>query len=92
VLRGTGDVRFTAIFGVVAAWAFTPPLTWLFGHRLGLGAMGGWIGLAGEIPAGAIVFGLRLQRGGWRRIASRVRERSESAAGFAAGAESPVAA
>jgi len=90
VLRGAGDVKFAAIFGVVVAWACTPPLTWFFGHHLGLGAMGGWIGLAVEILAGAIVFGLRLRKGGWKRVAAQVRERSESIAGVAA--ESPLAA
>ncbi len=44
VLRGTGDVRTPAVVGALAAWAATPPLTWLLGFRLGLGAIGGWLG------------------------------------------------
>jgi len=91
VLRGTGDVKFAAVFGVIVAWVCTPPLTWLFGHHMGLGAMGGWIGLSAEILVGTIVFGLRLHKGGWKRIAALVRERSDEVAGAAALTE-PLAA
>ncbi len=41
VLRGAGDVRFAARAGIFACWLCTPPLTYLFAHRLGLGALGG---------------------------------------------------
>jgi MATE family multidrug resistance protein len=71
-LRGTGDVRFAAVVGVVTSWAFTPPLTWLLGARLHLGAYGGWLGLCGEIICGALILWWRLQRGGWRRAAAQL--------------------
>jgi MATE family multidrug resistance protein len=61
-LRGTGDVRFPAIVGVITSWALTPPLTWLLGYRLGLGAYGGWVGLTCEIVAGALILWWRLER------------------------------
>jgi MATE family multidrug resistance protein len=73
VLRGTGDVRFAAVVGVVVAWAITPPLCWVLGIRLGWGAAGGWIGLCGEIMVGAGILWWRLSRGGWRRAAARSR-------------------
>src|SRR5262249_51061440 len=38
VLRGASDVRYAAVVGVVSSWAFTPPLMWILGYRLGLGA------------------------------------------------------
>jgi MATE family multidrug resistance protein len=41
VLRGTGDVRYTAVIGIVTAWVSIPPLTWLLGIHFGLGALGG---------------------------------------------------
>jgi MATE family, multidrug efflux pump len=62
VLRGAGDVRFAAVVGVVTSWALTPPLTWLLGYRLHLGAFGGWIGLCCEIVLGAAVLWWRLER------------------------------
>jgi len=73
VLRGTGDVRFPAVVGVVTAWLCTPPLTWFFGYRLGLGAMGGWIGLCVEIFVGAAIFWARLGSGRWRSAAAATR-------------------
>jgi MATE family, multidrug efflux pump len=60
-LRGSGDVRFPAVVGVVTSWALTPPLTWLLGYRLRLGAFGGWIGLCAEIIVGALVLWWRVE-------------------------------
>ncbi len=73
VLRGAGDVRFPAIVGVITAWAFTPPLAWLLGVRGGLGAAGGWIGLAAEIILGSAIFWARVHRGTWRAAAEASR-------------------
>jgi MATE family multidrug resistance protein len=73
VLRGTGDVRFSAVVGVVCAWVCTPPLTWLLGWRLGLGAYGGWIGLCLEIVVSSALLVLRVERHGWREAARRAR-------------------
>lgn len=80
VLRGTGDVRYPAVIGIVAAWVCTPPAAWFFGRWLGLGALGGWIGLSVEITAAAILFWWRLERLGWLPHArrSRARQRREA--------------
>jgi MATE family multidrug resistance protein len=71
VLRGTGDVRYPAVVGVIASWALTPPLTWLLGDWAGLGAAGGWIGLCAEITVGAALLWRRIARDGWRASAER---------------------
>ena len=73
VLRGTGDVKYTAVVGVVCSWLFTPPLTWLLGYRLGLGALGGWIGLCVEITLCTLILWVRLNRGSWRAASARTR-------------------
>jgi MATE family multidrug resistance protein len=73
VLRGASDVRYAAIVGIATSWLTTPPLTWLLGVALGLGAVGGWIGLAFEIVVGAALFWLRVIRGGWRPAAAAAR-------------------
>src|SRR4029079_15850969 len=70
VLRGASDVRYAAIIGIATSWLTTPPLTWLLGMHWGLGAAGGWIGLAVEIVLGASLFWLRVWRGGWRPAAA----------------------
>ncbi len=73
VLRGTSDVRYAAVIGIITSWVTTPPLAWLFGIELGWGAVGGWIGLAIEIIVGALLFWWRVHRGGWRPAAAAAR-------------------
>ena len=73
-LRGTGDVRYPAVVGVLTSWALTPPLTWLLGYRFGLGAFGGWLGLCAEIIAGALILWWRLERRRWKASAILCRE------------------
>jgi MATE family multidrug resistance protein len=77
LLRGVGDVRFGAVVGVVTAWLLTPPLTWLLGWHLGLGAFGGWIGLTCETIIGALVLWQRIARGRWLPAAERARSATE---------------
>lgn len=78
VLRGTGDVRYPAVIGIVCAWVFTPPLTWLLGYELGLGALGGWIGLCIEIIISGVLLWRRLAGGGWRAAAAESRAMLEA--------------
>jgi MATE family multidrug resistance protein len=68
-LRGAGDVRFSAVVGVTTSWLCTPPLAWLLGFRLRLGAVGGWLGLCLEIVVGAGLLWWRIARGTWRQAA-----------------------
>jgi MATE family multidrug resistance protein len=77
-LRGTGDVRYSATVGVVTSWLFTPPLTWLLGWKLGLGALGGWLGICVEIIAGALLLVLRVERRRWVPAARVVEARAAS--------------
>jgi MATE family multidrug resistance protein len=72
-LRATGDVRFPATVGVVTSWAFTPPLAWLFGYRMGLGATGAWLGLTAEIVVAAMILWWRLERRTWHAAAAQSR-------------------
>lgn len=80
VLRGASDVRYAAIVGIATSWLTTPPLTWALGIGCGLGAVGGWIGLAVEIIIGASLFWLRVIRGGWRPAAAAARRAMAGAA------------
>jgi MATE family multidrug resistance protein len=73
VLRGASDVRYAAVLGIITAWLFTPPLTWLLGVHWELGVVGGWIGLAFEIVVGAALYWRRVYRGGWRPAAAAAR-------------------
>lgn len=80
VLRGASDIRYAAVVGIATSWLTTPPLTWLLGDVLGLGAVGGWIGIAVEITIGAGLFWLRIVRGGWRPAAAAARRAMAGAA------------
>ncbi|MBS1118925.1 MAG: Multi antimicrobial extrusion protein [Deltaproteobacteria bacterium] len=80
VLRGASDVRYAAVLGIATAWLTTPPLTWLLGVHWGMGAVGGWIGLALEIVVGASLYWLRVYRGGWRPAAAAARRAMAGAA------------
>lgn len=73
-LRGTGDVRYPAVVGVVTSWALTPPMTWLLGRRLHLGAYGGWLGLCAEIIIASLILWWRLERRRWLGSAVTSRE------------------
>jgi multidrug resistance protein, MATE family len=80
VLRGASDVRYAAIVGIITSWLTTPPLAYLLGISAGMGAVGGWIGLAIEIFVGATLFWLRVLRGGWRPAAAAARRAMAGAA------------
>jgi MATE family multidrug resistance protein len=76
-LRGIGDVRAAAGITVFAAWIATPLFAAVLGIGLGLGALGGWLGLAAELLLGAALFWWRLRaRSGWLRNARRFRVRA----------------
>ncbi|HEY2736427.1 MAG TPA: MATE family efflux transporter [Polyangiales bacterium] len=55
-LRAIGDVRAASLITVSVAWGCTPLFAALFGFGFGLGAVGGYIGLASEISLAACVF------------------------------------
>jgi multidrug resistance protein, MATE family len=78
VLRGAGDVRFAAVVGVLTSWVFTPPLAWLLGRKLGLGALGGWLGICAEIIVGAALLWVRLERRSWHAAAAESRARMQA--------------
>lgn len=73
VLRATGDVRVPAIVGVCCAWLLTPPTAWVLGVWFGWGALGGWIGISGEIVLAAAILGYRFLKGDWKSSAARSR-------------------
>jgi MATE family multidrug resistance protein len=58
-LNGAGDVRFSMILTVAAAWLVKLPLGWALALPLSMGAVGAWLGLTGEI---IVVAGLALWR------------------------------
>lgn len=72
VLRALGDIRFTALVTVLAAWLCSPPLSFVFGHLLGWGIVGGWCALAVEITLASTIYLVRFESGGWRKHLGRL--------------------
>ena len=51
-----------------------PPLMWLLGYRMELGAAGGWIGFCFELILGTGIFWWRLEKDRWSKASGAVRE------------------
>jgi len=75
VLRGTGDVKFAAVVGVIISWLATPLFAWGLGHGLRLGAFGGWLGILVEVVVSATLLVTRVERQGWISAAQSARSR-----------------
>ena len=78
-LRGTGDVRWPALVGILLAWTTAPPAMWLLGYGMNLGVLGGWIGLCLELFVSSALLWWRLEREGWYGASIRATEIRASA-------------
>ncbi|HEX4505940.1 MAG TPA: MATE family efflux transporter [Alphaproteobacteria bacterium] len=58
-LRGLKDTRLPAAAASIGYWGIGFPTAWLFGVRLGYGALGIWWGLAASLAAVAILLSVR---------------------------------
>lgn len=65
-LKTSGDALFTTVIGVTFMYLCMVGGTWLFGIRLGLMAVGAYIGLACDECVRAVCMVLRWQSGRWR--------------------------
>jgi multidrug resistance protein, MATE family len=73
-LRAIGDVKVASFITVAVAWGGMPLFAAGFGIGMGLGALGGYLGLAMELVIGSLAFWWRLQAGGaWVRNLRRFR-------------------
>lgn len=64
-LDGAGDTRFTLVSSVVLSWGLKLPLGVLLVKGFGLGAVGAWLGLTGEIFVLLAVLLWRWRSGRW---------------------------
>jgi multidrug resistance protein, MATE family len=65
VLRGLGDLRYTACVTVGVAWICTPSLGLVLGRYFGYGVVGGWCGISVEVSIASMLYFWRLERRGW---------------------------
>ncbi len=64
-LTGAGDTRFVMFVSVVSAWFVKVPIGWVLAIHFGLGALGAWLGLFGEILFFAALVLWRVRGGAW---------------------------
>ena len=74
-LKASGDALFTTVIGAVFMYLCAVGGTWLFGIRLGMMAVGAYIGLASDECVRAVCMFLRWQSGKWRQKSLITRER-----------------
>jgi len=67
-LKGAGDTRWVAVFTVGYAWLIFLPASYLMAFKVGLGAVGAWIGAAVYILCLAVTLLWRYHSERWRTI------------------------
>ncbi len=66
-IKGAGDTRSTMVIGYVSLFLIRLPLAYLLGVTYGLGIVGVWYGLCGEMAVRGLLFAARFFQGGWLR-------------------------
>lgn len=64
-IKGAGDTRSTMVIGYVSLFLFRLPAAYLLGIYFGLGLVGVWYGLCGEMAVRGLMFAARFFHGGW---------------------------
>jgi MATE family multidrug resistance protein len=67
-LRGAGDTRWPFVVQASLEWALLLPSAYLFGHVLGGGVTGAWLGGVVYLGTLGVVLLIRFRRGAWRSI------------------------
>lgn len=67
-MRGAGDTRTTMWLTYLSTFLVRLPAVYLLGITAGLGLVGVWIGLCGELVFRGVLFSARFLHGGWTRV------------------------
>ncbi len=62
ILRGAGDTRAPMVINIAGFWVVMMPLSYFFGFRTSLGAVGLWYGLVGGLGVVALLLLWRVRR------------------------------
>lgn len=73
-LRGAGDTQFPMWSSIATQWLVILPCAWLFGHVLGFGIVGAFLGFIGSSVVNVIALRWRFGTGIWRSKAVLVSE------------------
>lgn len=66
-MRGAGDTRTTMWLTYLSTFLVRLPAVYLLGITAGLGLVGVWMGLCGELAFRGVLFSARFLHGGWAR-------------------------
>lgn len=64
-IKGAGDTRSTMVINYVSLFLIRLPAAYLLGMYFGLGLVGVWYGLCGEMAIRGLMFAARFYHGGW---------------------------
>lgn len=65
-LKGSGDVKFPVLYGILSMWGIMVFLSWFLGLKLGLGVIGCWLGIGLDETTRGIVMLLRWKGKRWQ--------------------------
>ncbi len=68
VLRGAGDVKYTAAVSLISFALIRPVTTYLFCYPMGLGVIGAWYSIALDQVIKLLLVGTRFYTGKWTKI------------------------
>lgn len=73
VLRGVGDTRFPMITSMLAMWLIRIPLGFILVRFFGMGLLGAWIGMIGDMILRTVLKVFRVLGGKWEKTAKKLR-------------------
>ncbi len=65
-LKGAGDVRFPAVYGMISMWGVGVVLAYVFGVAMGMGLIGIWLGMAADEWSRGLIMMFRWRSGVWK--------------------------
>lgn len=68
-LKGSGDVNFPVLYGIVSMWSIIVGFGWFLGIKLGLGIVGFWLAVGTEETTRGIVMFFRWKSKRWMKNA-----------------------
>ena len=72
-LRGVGDTRFPMLSSMLAMWLIRIPIGFALVRFFGMGLLGAWIGMMGDMVFRSMLKVFRILRGRWEKTAEKIR-------------------
>ena len=66
-LKGSGDVKFPVVYGIISMWRIIVLLGWFLGMKLGMGIMGFWLAIGTEETSRGITMFFRWKSRKWEK-------------------------